>query len=214
MLIQRNEKNHSINFNLTIELARQLERANAPIKSDPNTIYDLYINSSVEVQNQFLHKCQFYTELIKSAIDSDIAIVNDKRFIWLTLMKLNCIPSSELMELIKDGDAVELYSMDGKLIFSNFDFCKHTTYTIEELFWFSWDKLFGREEIYMNQVMTEFIKATSYQKPFVPKVERHAIWEIQEGHNKKGFVEMKVFSHLKSKVNGLNYVLATSNVDS
>lgn len=197
----------------TQKLALALSQAGSPVSSDPSKVYLQYRESDSLRQNLFLEKCEFYHSLIEAALESQIDIVNDKRYIWKSLTHMNCRPSSDLMDLIHSGDAVEIYYADGVQKFSNFDFCLNTTYCIEELFWHPWHLLFGRDPKHLEQIMTEFRKAVNEAEgPFEPLVDVHDCWEVLSGSKMRCRVKMRMFAPIRNRSGQTEYMIAASEI--
>jgi hypothetical protein len=202
-------------FQKTGELREILVKARVPVRSEPRIIFEQYKKANYERQRAFLNKIEFYSSLCKEALSISIDLLADKKFIWLTFRRLGCFPPAELMDRIKDGDAVEIYTADtGVLEFCNFDFCRNIGYTVEQLFWDPWHDLFYREEKYMGQIMDEFKRSVTVATgPFTPNIEEHTCYETNSLSGNSINVKMKMFSPVKSKSGQVKFMIATSDLE-
>lgn len=197
----------------TSKLREILFSKNIPIKSDPTGFFPTFASASIEEKSTFLHKINSCIDICAEATVEHINLLEDQRYIWTALRKLNLIPPHNLINMIEPKDHVEIYDSQGIQIFANFEFLKVVSYNLEEMYWHPWSKLYKREAKYTEQVMKAFIKSvTDATGPFNPEVEPHICEEAIEGHFRKAKVEMKMFSPLYSVNSKEICMLATSNI--
>lgn len=196
------------------ELKEIFVKVRVSVCSNPQIIFEDYKKASYEKQRDFLSKIEFYVSLCQEALSMSIDLIKDKKFIWLTFKRLDCFPSAELMDQIKDGDAVEIYRAEtGVLEFCNFDFCRNVGYSIEQLFFEPWHELFYRDEKYMRQITDQFKKSVTIARgPFIPNIEEHICYEASSLAGNSINVKMKMFSPVKHKSGQIKYMIATSDL--
>lgn len=198
---------------ITTRFQEVIEQMSLPIKSNPSLILSEFAKADSARQETFLNKISLYTELIELAAVENINILRDKRFLWQSFRKLNVVPSSDLFEKIAPGDYIEVYDPNGIQIFANFEFCALTSYTFEEIAWFPWEELFGRDSKHTEAIMNEFARCfTEAKGPFKPNIEDHLCWEIMSEDKKRATASMKMFAPIFGLDKKPKAMLATSNI--
>lgn len=200
-------------FSLTSKLAELFKEKNVPIRSDASNMEPAFREASPEIQANFLKKIQFYYDLCVGAIQEDIELIEDKRFLWYAFKQLGMRPPSDLMNHIDPKDHIEVYDAQGVQVFANFEFCRLIAYSIEEIFLFSWDQLFGREQKYTDLIMAAFAKSVTVANgPFHPEVPRHTCWELRLQSKRQAVVDMKMFCPIFDQSGRRAYMIATSHI--
>ncbi|MCJ8277306.1 MAG: hypothetical protein HRT44_02710 [Bdellovibrionales bacterium] len=192
------------------ELARLVD---APIKSDPIKVRDLFLNADETKQKEFLSRIKSYSDLLRMSNVEDIGVWRDKRFLWNSFKKLNVLPPSDLFENIEAGDYIEVYDPNGIQLFSNFEFCAVVSYTFEEIIWYPWQDLFGRDLKYTDAIFSEFGRCFEKAKgPFKPNIDDHRCWEIMSEEKRTATVTMKMFAPIFGSDGQPKALLATSKI--
>jgi hypothetical protein len=91
---------------------------------------------------------------------------------------------------ISEGDILEIYDLNGIQRFRNFEYFLHSSYSLYELITTPWEKLFSREDHYLQIVYSEIanIMASNGETAYSPKVPIHRLREV----NGRQF-EFKIF---------------------
>jgi hypothetical protein len=65
--------------------------------------------------------------------------------IWAFCRIWKCTPASDFLGKIDEGCSVDLYNVFGQLIFANLRFYSLTSYSLDELYFLPWEKLYTHE---------------------------------------------------------------------
>lgn len=181
-------------------------------KPPPPFFEKTFLAGSDEQQKIFIARFELHNELFASCIQPGKSMPDDKMFIWSLFKKLDLRPPSNLMDKIEIEDYIEIRDKNGVQIFGNFEFLTLLSYSVEEVFWYSWEDLFARDEIVTQKIVAAFVKSVSSASgPFDPEVPEHVGFE-KSAEKRKYSVKMKMFSPVFSKSHQPDYMLATSKI--
>lgn len=182
-------------------------------RSDVELITADFLKLSDSEQLQYLNRLEFSYQNALGAVNEKYSLIRDKRYVWRTIRNLGATPKSDLLEHITESDYVEIYDNTGIQVFSNFEFCKLVTYSIEEVSFYPWTDLYTRDENTTKQIMTTvertFFKETG---PFKPEIDDHICSENRSNSGREFKVNMKMFSPIQNKVGQNQFLIATSQI--
>lgn len=171
----------------------------------------IFLEGSNLQQKTFIARFKLYNEIF-STVEPDTD-VSDLVCIWKVLKKFKMRPPSDLMTKISASDYVEIRDQNGVQIFGNFNFLKQLSYSVEEIFWYSWDELFSRDKKITELIMSEFIKSVSTAtESFDPNIPEHQCWETRSTGGHTATVKMQMFSPVFGENKSVRYMLATSKI--
>lgn len=82
---------------------------------------------------------------------------NEKHFnknqLWAYLAANKLKYPLNLFDYIIDGDVIEIYDNENKQVFRSYEFFKHCTFSLDELFSIPWDKLYHRDSEHVDEYM-------------------------------------------------------------
>lgn len=173
---------------------------------------NIFLQGSVAQQKTFVARLKFYNEIFSSGMDPETDLV-DLKFVWSILKKFKMCPPADLIGKLDVSNYIEIRDNRGVQIFGNFNFLKVLSYSVEELFWYSWDELFSRDEKITQLIMQEFIKSvTTATQPFDPNISEHTCWETRSRGKHSAKVKMLMFSPIFGENQTISYMLATSKI--
>lgn len=172
-----------------------------------------FLAGTEEQQAIFIARTRLYNQLIDAGIQPETDF-RDSRFLWSLFNILKIKPPSGLMNKIDMNDYIEIRDANGLHIFGNMNFLKILSYSFEELFWFSWEELFSREESVNDLIKSQFIRAVTFEEnPFDPNIPEHICSEKKSSEKRSAKVKMNIFSPLFTNRNdGMKYMLASSKI--
>ncbi len=172
-----------------------------------------FLAGSEEQQRVFIARTSLYNQLIASGLHPETDF-RDSRFLWSLFNILGIKPPSSLMNKIDMNDYIEIRDSNGLHTFGNMNFLKILSYSFEELFWYSWEDLFSRNEKINDLIKSQFIRAVTYEEyPFDPEIPEHLCSEKKSAELRSAKVKMNLFSPLFSNRNdGMKYMLAASKI--
>lgn len=89
-------------------------------------------------------------EMVRS---SGGALKDDHRALWSALKMFNVRPTSDLFDLLRKDYAIEVYNSEGIQIWRNFKFLEVCGYTLEEVFCYTWQERYKRDEIATAKIL-------------------------------------------------------------
>lgn len=102
--------------------------------------------------------------------------INDKVLLWRALKSLGLSPSSEVMDLINEGDFIEVY-MGDKQVYRSFNYYSVCSYPIDFLNSVPWELLFERDKDKTMGIFEEIYKVVTTRKILESKIGPHEIHE-------------------------------------
>ncbi len=109
---------------------------------DPSLPYFSRLNP--ERQDKTLEALKVYVDVCDLALSKAGHLRSAKTMAWAALRKLGLTPSPELFHFIEDADVIEVHDAQGTQLFRNFEFFNYCSYSLEELYCFSWEQLYHR----------------------------------------------------------------------
>lgn len=108
----------------------------------------LHFNSLEEGQKQSaLYYLNLYLKLIQSSFDRETEEDNDSALLWDAFLGLGLRQPSDLFNVLEDDDKIEIYDLNGVQIWRNFNVMRICSYTLEEIYSFSWEERYDRSPL-------------------------------------------------------------------
>ncbi|MEK6774203.1 MAG: hypothetical protein AABY64_09695 [Bdellovibrionota bacterium] len=98
-------------------------------------------------------ECLTASELVEPATDDDRDTPDLGQSLWFALRHFGLRPTSDLFELLSMNDAVEIYNAEGIQVWRNLKFMEVCSYTLEEIFCYTWQDRYTRSEAATVQIM-------------------------------------------------------------
>lgn len=136
--------------------------------------------------------CSLIEEFVAQGLDT----AKTKNLFRYYFDKLGLYIDPSFTELIRDGDIVEIYSMDFKRLFFNPELFDYSSYAPDEMFSAPFWKLYHREEaitLKIQELVRLFILGEK-KAPFVPNIPKHLVTEIKSEKQYSCEVDIKVLA--------------------
>lgn len=153
---------------------------------------------STDKKIEVINRLEVYYNLCAEHLGEGQALRDSKRFTWRVLVKMNLVPTSDLLNKISDGDIVEIYSCDNTQLFRNLEFFDVCSYSLEELFCVEWYRLFHRDEHISKMIGQKLQELLDYKHPegFENAFPEHTVTEIFSDEKFQSLVFMKLVAPL------------------
>lgn len=90
---------------------------------------------------------------LEQASLKNVSIIGDNRkHAWWALRNLGYIPPDDLFDKIDASDIIEIYDSNSIQVFRSFELFKHISYSLTEMFSYTWSDLFERDEFVFNRI--------------------------------------------------------------
>lgn len=183
-------------------------------RSNVNLITSDFSKLLPEQQDRYLKRLEFSYQNALQAVRANYSLQRDKRYVWRTIQSLGGIPSSNLLDHITESDYIEIYDCDSVQVFANFEFCKLVTYTLEEVTFYPWTELYGRDEKITQQIINTIDRTMTKEKgPFQPDIDDHVCFENRSQSGRHFRVKMKMFSPIPNRQGHNQFFIATSYIE-
>lgn len=106
--------------------------------------------------------------------------INTKQLLWRALRRLSLVPRPEALDLFGDEDVVLIYNEEQLVMFWNLQFFKHSSITVEELFFAPWYNFTKREPAMQQKLMqmAQDLLSGRITGTFTPDVPEHLVEEV------------------------------------
>lgn len=145
---------------------------------------------------EILNNLNTRIEILKAAIDQDIDLNDNKGLFWLACRRFGFRPQSDFLEIIESDDVLEIYTLDGKQVFSNFFFWSLTSYPIDVILSHAFLSLFHRESIFNDQILKAFEWTCIHSKTREYAIKKHMMQEIFLDNSRKFEIQFRSLSPL------------------
>lgn len=164
-------------------------------------------------QADIVRQLEFFEHICVRCESMSYGLVDDKRLTWYALQRLGLRPPGDLFEKIDDADCVEIYNAENIQIFRNFNFCKITSYSLEEILIHPWYELFDREKSVLEVMQkTAGHALMGARDPFPAAIPPHTCNEVKTPDLNPIEVTFKWISPLYSSDKSVGTFLATSSL--
>lgn len=124
-----------------------------------------YSNLTVEAKKIALKDASTYLQVLNTDLDQEENNqYSEGQSLWLALKFFGLRPTSDVFEHLTKQDAIELYSAEGIQLWRNFKFMEVCSYTLEEIFCYTWQERYERDET-ATQKIIEVISNFSLDNP-------------------------------------------------
>ncbi len=179
---------------------------------------DLPIFSSLSPERQA--EATYYIELycailLQSEIKNSSKDNNNADSLWVALIYLQWHQPSDFFSYLKPDDKIEIYNTQGIQIWRNFNVMRICSYSIEEMYCYTWPERYLRSDEDTNKIMSTVQKVLSHKER---KVFREAIanHNVIERFSEKQFIleaSHEYFCPLLDRQGIVSGFIVTSKVD-
>lgn len=151
------------------QISKVLGRFEVQVKSYQSSSLKDFSKLSVEAKKIALKDAGTYLEVLMSDLDQlENNRYSEGQSLWLALRYFGLRPTSDVFEVLTNGSAIELYSSEGIQLWRNFKVMDVCSYTLEEIFCYTWQERYERDENATNKIM-QVISQFSSENPCTVK---------------------------------------------
>jgi hypothetical protein len=148
-------------------------------------------------QLRVLLSLENYISICERTMDDGFTLKDPRAFNWRILKYMNYTVKDDLLNYqFENDDFVELYGMDGKLLFADIRFFATVSYSLMDLYCHTWEELYEREPEMTAYLAQEAEKILSGQvtETIILNIREHRIAEIFSPLKLHGWAKPKLFS--------------------
>lgn len=182
-----NQSSNSLSFKQAISSTQSiLNQAGVPCVGFHDESLPHYRRLSVAQQTEALSEITNYLSTLEQAIEMGWSLNDDKRLLWAALKILNLTPTSDIFELLPTDSTIEVYNLNNIQIWRNLKYMEICSYTLEEMFCYSWQERYERDPEAISQILY-FVERTLNSRS--PKTEYSPVHNvIQETFSADRFI--------------------------
>ncbi len=141
----------------------------------------LFSKKTSREQNAILHALSLCVKVCEMTRSQGKSMTDSTSLIWNAIKEFGLRPPSDFFSKMTNESVIEIHSPEGVQLFRNFNFYRHCSYTIEELYSSSWDLLYDRDSSILNH-MIQFVgkvyggEISSTVDPKIPTYLAHEVY--------------------------------------
>ncbi|MFZ4404098.1 MAG: hypothetical protein ACOYOK_08360 [Pseudobdellovibrionaceae bacterium] len=181
-MLESNSLDSDILLNKYLYIAQHIQTLAEQLNISMQALHakDILLFKILSHQDQLalIQRQSIYPQLLK-IINSEGGkdFFNEKQLLWFALKELKFLPTSELMNMITEGDFIEVF-VGQKQVYRSFNYYDICSYPYGVLECVPWVKLFRRKEEWITLAMLEEAKtALINKKVIVSKTPEHIVEE-------------------------------------
>lgn len=101
--------------------------------------------ANFDERKRVIELLELTNRLIEKVHSEGLKASDSTSLVWAFFSSSKYIPTSETFDKIEDGDMVDIYNLQGQLIFANLRFYEVSSYTLEQLYFCHWHILYCRD---------------------------------------------------------------------
>lgn len=178
------------------ELSEQLKKLNinspAFDETAPFLFMELNEDQITEIFNSIQQTINNLVLSVEKTRNQDNLNVNQ---LWSFLAENKLKYPIDLFDYVTKGDILEVYDNENKQVFRSFDFFRHSTYSLDELFSTPWNELYYRDEIYIHEYMhllSVLIENKSKDVLLVKTVPPHWVSQLKTNRKASHYLQTKI----------------------
>lgn len=137
---------------LSTRLAELAKREGLVIRPFEKLTLPYFSAASYEKREHALQILSQTVKLTEEVQSQGVRARDSSSLIWAFCRTWRYAPTWDFHDKIQDGDMVDVYNLQGQLIFANLRFYEVTTYTLEQLYFCQWHILFNHEDEFQEQL--------------------------------------------------------------
>lgn len=162
-----------------LDLARDIQVIGEGLGIHIETVHQLnnpcFLKLSPKEQEDIITHLRLYQTLLEQVTEDGKA--EEKKLLWYALKKLRLVSTSNMMDLIEDGDLVEVY-LGTRQVYRTFNYYNLCSYSLDELASMPWDQLFYRPLEITTQIFGEIGKALQSREIMPSQTPEHVVEEL------------------------------------
>jgi hypothetical protein len=123
------------------------------------------------------------------------------RTFWRALQYLGYVPQSDIFDKMHDSSVVLCFSLDQLLVFYSLNFFDYISFTLEDIYSRTWNRLSRRDPSIEQLIARELIDIVSGKRAetYDPGIREHEFHEIETEELLRTSVKIDYFSPIRSK---------------
>lgn len=184
------------------------------IDADSDLTWPKFRSLSGSIQQDCYNKFTSYQELCVAAVKSGIAFNDDRSLAWWAVQKFGFRPCSDFFGKLSNEHVLEIYNRDFVQIYRNWAFFQISSYSMGDLFVFSWPELYAREPAVTQNLVDYAAMALSgeHKQTIACSSPRHVVIESLSSSQNILDMEMRYVSPLFDSQGGHAAFFAVSTV--
>lgn len=179
-------------YSLFLELGRDIQVIGEGLGIQIQTVHQkldpCFLKLNPSEQDSILSGLRLYQTLLQQVTEEGYA--EEKKLLWYALKKLRLVSTSNMMDLIEDGDLVEVY-MGTRQVYRTFNYYNLCSYSLDELASMPWDQLFHRPPEITAQIFNEIGAALQGRKVMISETPQHVVEELLSPNKYKFKYQLK-----------------------
>ncbi len=201
LLTQKNES--MARFKAFLEASDSVRTLAARLGISVLPVLDLenpsFLRLNTADQAAVLERLKIYSGLLEQA--SSAELLDEKKLLWFALSRLRLAPPSDLLDMMQEGDLIEVYVGD-RQVYRSFNYYNYCSYSLDELETIPWSELFARDEQWTNEIFKEIGSCLGTRKVITSQVPAHEVREIRSAYKNKFLYQLKYIVPLNDKEGG------------
>lgn len=179
-------------YNLFLDLGRDIQVIGEGLGIHIQTVHrrndPFFLQLNPIEQDDIIARFRLYQTLLEQVTEDGKA--EEKKLLWYALKKLRLVSTSNMMDLIEDGDLVEVY-LGTRQVYRTFNYYNLCSYSLDELASLPWDELFYRPPEITAQIFNEIGTALQSRKVLVSETPEHVVEELMSANKFKFKYKLK-----------------------
>lgn len=181
---------------LFTELSEQLKKLNITIHPFNDNEPYLFMNLHEDQINDLFISLQQTIENLELSVEKTKNQDNlNLNQLWSFLAENKLKYPIDLFDYITKGDIIEVYDNENKQVFRSYDFFRHCTYSLDELFSTPWPELYYRDPIHIAEYMrllSTLIEKNSKEILTVTTVPPHWVSQLKTHRKTSHYLQTKI----------------------
>ncbi|HEX4924441.1 MAG TPA: hypothetical protein VFV50_10155 [Bdellovibrionales bacterium] len=192
--------------NIFSDLSRVLNSTGIPAQPFHPRNLETFASLPSERQEAIVAHFEAYLETVKTAIldprKQDLTLEQEKALLAKTLKRLGLRHSEGSEEMLETGHIIEVYDQHSVQLYRNFEFFRHSSYSLMDVVTTEWFRLYQRPQKITDALIECARQVFIHGKPVVPEVSEHILREIYSGARKAYLLKVKAIYPLFEEKTG------------
>jgi hypothetical protein len=164
--------------------------------NNSNVPYFRLLDSSTKAL--VINNLKFYLELCEEQVRENYSLNDSKTLLWKMIKKMKLVPSSDMLNHVKDGHVIEVYDRNNIQLFRNAEFLNICSYTIEDVYCRPWTDLYERDVFTIQQIGLAIGELFSGKQKgtFKPRIPTHSLIEKESAFQHRIVIDVDALSPL------------------
>jgi hypothetical protein len=149
-------------------------------RAQPEELVRLLAALAPPAKIKILTRLETEISIFENMLEQGETTRNSSRQLWRFLAKSKLTPCSDVFDKVGPTDMLQVFNLDHTLLFMCTNFFDHVSFTLEQVFFKSWNQATHREKKHVEllQNAVGLITAGKIKNTFDPKNEWHEVQEV------------------------------------